>query len=56
MRVKDKRLYAFLACLFDENSHTCPTSPRMKQVGVTLSRQIRLNKEAVRFFGILDQK
>ena len=50
MRVENKRLYAFLACIFDENSHTCPTRTRMKQSGVTLSRQIRLNKAAVRFF------
>ena len=56
MRVENKRLYVILACIFDENSHMCPTRPRMKQSGVTLSRQIRLNKAAVRFFGILDQK
>ena len=56
MRVENKRLYAFLACIFDENSHTCPTRTRMKQSGVTFSREIRLSKAAVRFFGILDQK
>ena len=55
MRVENKRLFAFLACIFDDNSHTCPTRTRMKQSGVTLSRQIRLNKAAVPFFGILDQ-
>ena len=36
MRVENKRLYAFLACIFDENSHTCPTRTRMKQSGCTL--------------------
>ena len=56
MRVENKRLYAFLVCIFDENSHMCPTRTRMKQSGVTLSRQTRLNKEDVRFLGILDQK
>ena len=41
MRVENKRLYAFLACIFDENSHTCPTRTRMKQSGLKLSSQIR---------------
>ena len=45
----------FLACVFDENSHTCPTRTRMKQSGVTLSSKIRLNKADVRFSGILDK-
>ena len=49
MRVENKRLYAFLVCIFDDNSHTCPTCTRMKQSGVTLSRQIRLNKENALF-------
>ena len=56
MRVENKRLYAFLAGIFDENSHTCPTRTRMKQSGLTLPRQIRSNKAALRFFGIVDQK
>ena len=55
MRVQIKRLYAFLACIFDENSHTCPTCIRTKQSGLTLPGQIRSNKAAVRFLGILDQ-
>ena len=41
MRVHIKRLYAFLACIIDENSHLCPTRTRMNQSGLTLSRQIR---------------
>ena len=55
MRVQNKRLYAFLACIFDENSHMCPTRTRKTQSGLTLSRQIRSNKAAVRFLGKLDQ-
>ena len=54
MRVQNKGLYAFLACIFDENSHTCPTRSRTEQSGLTRSRQIRSNKAAVRFLGILD--
>ena len=49
MRVQNNRLYAFLACIFDDNSHMCPTCTRMKQSGLTLSRQIRSNEAAVRF-------
>ena len=41
MRVQNNRLYAFLACIFDENSHMCPTRARMKQSGCTLFRQPR---------------
>ena len=55
MHVQIKRLYAFLACIYDENSHTCPTRTRMKQSGLMLSRQIPSNKAAERFLGILDQ-
>ena len=36
LRVENKRLYAFLACIFDENSHRCPTRIRMNQSGCTL--------------------
>ena len=56
MRVQNKRLYDFLARIFDENSHMCPTRTRMKQSALMLSRQIRSNKAAVRFLGRLDQK
>ena len=55
MRVQNTRLYAFLACIFDENCHTCPTPTRITQSGLTLSWQIQSNKAAVRFLGILDQ-
>ena len=41
MRVQNKRLYAFLAFILDENSHTCPTRARMKQTGLTLFRHTR---------------
>ena len=52
MRVQNKRLYLFLACIFDENSHTCSARTRITQSGLTLSRQIRLNKAAVHFLGM----
>ena len=55
MSVQNNQLHAFLACIFDENSHICPMRTRMKQSGLTLSRQIRLNEAAVRFLGKLDQ-
>ena len=54
MRGQNKGLHAFLTCKFDQNSHTCPTRSRIEQSGLTLSRQIRSNKAAVRFLGILD--
>ena len=50
MCVQNKRLYAFLACKFDQNSHMCPVRTQMKQSGLTLSWQIRSNKAAVRFY------
>ena len=53
MRVQNNRLYAFLACIFDENGHMRPTHTRMKQSGLTFSRQIRSNQAAVRFLAIL---
>ena len=53
MRVQNKRLHSFLACQFDENGHMCPTRIRMKQSGLTFSRQIRSNQAAVRFLAIL---
>ena len=28
MRVQKKRLYAFVACIYNENIHTCPTRTR----------------------------
>ena len=34
MRVQNKQMYAFLTCIFDENSHTCPTRTRIKQSGL----------------------
>ena len=55
MRVQNRRLYAFLACIFDENSHTCRTRTRITQSGLTLSMQIQSNKAAVPFFGLLHQ-
>ena len=55
MRVQNRRLYAFLACIFDENSHTCRTRTRITQSGFTLSMQIQSNKAAVPFFGLLHQ-
>ena len=55
MRVQNKRLYAFLACIFDENSHTCSMHTRIKQRRFTLSRLIQLNKVALHFLGIFDQ-
>ena len=38
VRVQNKRLYASLACVFDEDSHTCPTRTRIKQSALTHSR------------------
>ena len=55
MRVQNRRLYAFLACIFDENSHTCRTRTRITQSGLTLSMQIQSNKAAVPFFGLPHQ-
>ena len=46
MLVQNKRLYGFLACIFDENSYMCPTPTQKKQSGLALSTQIGSNKAA----------
>ena len=59
MRVQNKRLYAFQACILDENSHTYFAQQNeaallyaFKQSGFTLPRQTRLDKVSVHFIGI----
>ena len=62
MRVQNKRLYAFQACIFDENSHAYFAQQNeateaallyaFKQSEFTLPRQTRLDKVSVQFLGI----
>ena len=42
MRVQNKLLYAFNACIFDQISHMCFTHTSLKQSGYMLSRRSRL--------------
>ena len=66
MRVQNKRLYAFQACIFDENSHTYFAQQNeateaallyaFKQSGFTLPRQTRLDKVSVHFLSIYSIK
>ena len=62
MRVQNKRLFAFEACIFDENSSPVLRTlnayelfrrhTRIKQSDFTLSRQTRLDKVAVHFLSV----
>ena len=63
VRVQNKRLYAFQACIFDENSYTYFAQQNeaallyvFKQSRFTLPRQTRLDKVSVHFLGIYSIK